>query len=258
MSDPSVPRPPRVLVVEHEAGAPAGLLGTWLVEAGALLDVRRPYAGDALPADLTGHDVLLVLGGSMGAHDDADHPWLTPTKQLLREAAATGVSALGICLGHQLAAAALGGRSDPDPAGQQLGLLDVGWTAAAADDALLGPLTRTARVGLHWNGDVVEPAPAGTVVLARSAGGRLQAARFAPTVRGLQLHPEVDEGIVATWAAEEEHPDRFAAVVTQVAAARDELASAWRPLAAALLATTHQGPPGTASPTGSPVGSPTP
>ena len=227
---------PRVLVVEHEAGAPAGLLGTWLVEAGALLDVRRPYAGDALPADLAGHDVLLVLGGSMGAHDDADHPWLTLTKELLREAAATGVPALGICLGHQLAAAALGGRSAPDPAGQQLGLLEVGWTPAARDDALVGPLTRTAGRGLHWNGDVVAPAPEGTVVLARSPGGRLQAARFAPTVWGLQLHPEVDEAIVATWAAEEEHPDRYAPVVREVAGAHAELERAWRPLAAALLA----------------------
>ncbi|MCW2819322.1 MAG: glutamine amidotransferase class-I [Marmoricola sp.] len=252
------PEQPLVLVVEHEPGAPAGLLGTWLVEAGALLDVRRPHAGDDLPADLAGHDVLLVLGGSMGAHDDAEHPWLAPTKELLREAAATGVSALGICLGHQLAAAALGGRSAPDPAGQQLGLLEVGWTDAATTDVLLGPLTRTARVGLHWNGDVVDPAPAGTVVLARSPGGRLQAARLAPTVWGLQLHPEVDEAIVATWAAEEQRPERFAAVVREVAAARDELEQAWRPLAEALLGTLRAVPRGAQPAAGCPAPSTTP
>ncbi len=229
---------PRVLVVEHEPGAPAGLLGTWLVEAGAELDVRRPHVGEPLPTDLAGHDALLVLGGSMGAHDDADHDWLTPTKDLLVGAARDGVPSLGICLGHQLAAVALGGRSDPDQVDRQLGLLDIGWTPEAADDVLLGGLSGTARRGLHWNGDLVSPAPPGTVVLARSEGGHLQAARFAPTVWGVQWHPEVDETIVATWAAEEPDPDvatRSRRLLAEVAAARDELERSWRPLAAALL-----------------------
>ena len=72
MSEVATRRSVRVLVVEHEPGAPAALLGQWLVDAGAELDVRRPYAGDALPDSLDDHDALLVLGGSMGAHDDAD------------------------------------------------------------------------------------------------------------------------------------------------------------------------------------------
>ena len=67
---------PRVLVVQHQDDCPPALVGDWLTEAGAELDVRRPYAGDALPTDLTGHDAFVVLGGSMGANDDDDHPWL--------------------------------------------------------------------------------------------------------------------------------------------------------------------------------------
>ena len=232
-------RAPRVLVVEHEAQAPAGLLGDWLVEAGAVLDVCRPYLGEPVPADLGGHDVLLVLGGSMGAHDDADAAWLAPTRALLVEAAQRGVPTLGVCLGHQLAAVALGGRSTPNPAGQQLGLLEVGWTPEAVDDPLLGPLSATARRGLQWNGDVVEVRPPGTVVLALAPGGELQAARFAPSVWGVQLHPEVDEHIVADWADDDpgaQPRERLDDVVRRVAAARGELEAAWRPLAASLLA----------------------
>ncbi|SDR84069.1 GMP synthase (glutamine-hydrolysing) [Nocardioides scoriae] len=231
-------RAPRVLVVEHEAQAPAALLGRWLVEAGAVLDVCRPYLGEDLPEDLAGHDVLLVLGGSMGAHDDAEAAWLPGTRALLREAAGSGVPALGVCLGHQLAAVALGGSSRPDPAGQQLGLLAVGWSEEAAADPLLGPLTGTARRGLHWNGDVVQDQPPGTVVLARAPGGELQAARFAPSVWGVQLHPEVDEHVVADWADDDpgEQPrERLDEVVRRVAAARGELEAAWRPLATSLL-----------------------
>ncbi len=233
---------PCVLVVEHEAGAPAGLVGEWLEQAGAVLDVRRPYADGpgALPVDLTRHDALLVLGGSMGAHDDADHAWLAPTKQLVREAALTGVPTLGICLGHQLVAVALGGRSAPNPAGQQLGLLAVGWGDGAPHDALLGSVSGAvsgAERGLHWNDDVVLALPEDAVVLARAPGGEVQAARFAPTVWGVQLHPEVDEQIVAGWGDEDRErlgDQRGAEVARAVGQARAELEAGWRPLATRL------------------------
>ena len=77
-----------ILVVEHEAQCPPGWLGEWLAEAGAEVDVARPYAGDRLPGDLSGHSGMLVLGGEMGAHDDADFEWLTDVKELVRSAVA--------------------------------------------------------------------------------------------------------------------------------------------------------------------------
>src|SRR4051794_16300 len=75
-------KPCHVLVVQHQDNCPPALIGEWLVEAGCVLDVRRPYAGDALPDDLAAHDAFLVLGGSMGANDDDAHDWLPPTKEL--------------------------------------------------------------------------------------------------------------------------------------------------------------------------------
>lgn len=225
----------RVLVIQHEDDCPPAWVGDWLVEAGCTLDVRRPYAGEDQPVDLEDHDALLVLGGAMGANDELAHPWLAPTKELVREATRRGRPTLGICLGHQLVAVALGGEAGPNPRGQQLGLLPLGWTAAAGQDPLTRGLVGTGA-GVHWNDDIVLRPPEGTVALARSGGGELQVARFAPTVWGVQLHPEVDERILATWA--EDDRDRYDEgvldeVLRQVAAARDDLASGWRPLAEA-------------------------
>ncbi|WP_370235281.1 type 1 glutamine amidotransferase [Nocardioides sp.] len=217
-----------LLVVQHEDECPPGLLGRWWADDGCRLDVRRPYAGDALPHDLTEHDALVVLGGHMGADDDATHPWLTSTKQLFRVAAGGGVPALGVCLGHQVAASALGGRVTPNPAGPQTGLLRVGWEEAAGRDALLGDLA-TPRRGVHWNDDVVFVLPAGAVRLATAPGGEVQAARLAPSVWGVQWHPEADVDVVAGWPGTTRALD-------EVRTAGPELVASWRPLAAAFLA----------------------
>jgi len=235
---------PRVLVVEHEQMCPPGWVGEWLADAGATLDLRRPYAGDALPDNLAGHDAYVVLGGSMGANDDADHPWLTRVKHLIRRAAATDVPTLGICLGHQLSAVALGGRVERNPRGQQVGVLDVGWTVDADTDPLLGPIavTRSARPtrAVQWNNDLVIETPPGTVVLAHTPRDEVQAARFAPTVWGVQWHPEAGEDVVRVWAEKDrddaaERGVDLEGYVAAVGAARDELRATWAPLAGLLL-----------------------
>lgn len=214
---------------------PPGWVGEWLEEAGVELDVRRPYRGDELPEALTDHAGLVILGGSMGATDDADHSWLAPVKALVRLAAATGVPTLGICLGHQLCAVALGGRVERNPRGQQVGVLDVGWTDAAATDPLFGALAGPVRA-VQWNNDIVVEMPAGAVVLARTPHAEIQAARFADTVWGVQWHPEAGEEICRGWAEHDrdeaaERGVNLEEYVAQVAGARDELRSTWHALA---------------------------
>lgn len=224
----------RIAVVEHEAACPPAHVGTWLAEAGAALHVVRPWAGDALPEPAS-FDALVVLGGSMGAHDDELHHWLGPLKQQVRDCVADGTPVLGVCLGHQLVAAALGGTSERNPRGQQVGLYAVGWTAEAAHDPLVGELGPVR--GIQWNDDVVTDLPSGTVVLARTPEGELQVARFAGRAWGVQLHPEADELVLASWVEgdRDAHAARGLdtdAVLREIALARAELDAAWRPLAA--------------------------
>ena len=132
---------PVVLVIQHQELCPPGWVGEWLTEEGLRLDVQHPYAGDQLPHDLRGHDGLVVLGGQMGANDDDAYPWLAPTKALVRAGAEQGVPVLGICLGHQLAAAALGGEVVVNPTGARRGVLDTSWADEAAVDGALTAVT---------------------------------------------------------------------------------------------------------------------
>jgi GMP synthase (glutamine-hydrolysing) len=212
-------------------------MGEWLTGAGLVVDVRRPYAGDALPRDLRGHAGMVVLGGEMGAYDDAAHPWLNEVKDLCRTAVATGTPVLGICLGHQLLAVALGGEVARGPHGQQIGVLEVGWTPEAYVDPLLAPVAALDDVpAVQWNNDVVSRLPEGAVVLARTGRAELQAVRFGAAAWGVQWHPEAGVDIIRPWAAHDrddavERGVDVDAYVEDVAAAGERLRRTWRVLA---------------------------
>lgn len=232
-------RRPRVLVIEHEDGCPAAHFGVWLDRAGAELITTRPYLDEAIP-ELADFDGVVVLGGSMGAHDD-HVPWIAPLRDSLRAAADAGQPVLGICLGHQLLAAAYGARSIANPGGQQVGLFDVDWAASARHDALVGDLVTEPRRGVHWNNDVVVELPESAVVLAQTPQGEVQAVRFAPSAWGVQWHPEVDADVLTSWAEgdRDDHLERGIdqqALLAEIDEARVELDHAWEPLASAFVA----------------------
>jgi GMP synthase (glutamine-hydrolysing) len=220
---------PRVLVVQHEADDPIHLLGSWM--EGVDLVVCRAYDGDPIPDSVDGVDGLVVMGGAMGAHDDQKAPWLPATRELIQRAAHAEVPTLGICLGHQLCAVALGGEIVVNPNGRQLGLLEVGWTAQAVDDELMSGLVAPRRA-MHWNDDVVTRLPEGARQLATASTGEVQAARHAPTVWGVQWHPEVDDALAAAWANDGSLPPaEKERVLEELVRSRGDLDDAWRPLA---------------------------
>lgn len=228
-----------LLVVQHQTTCPPGRVGTWLRDAGVELDVRRPYAGEALPADLSGHDGLLVLGGQMGCRDDEVAPWLPAVRDLISTAAKGGTPALGICLGHQLAAVALGGKVGRNPGGRTIGVLTVGSTDQLAVDAVLA-----ASAGApvpQWNDDIVTRLPEGAIALADNQRGDLLVARLAPTVWGVQGHPEADLDIVTAWAASDADAPEVEgidvpAALAAVERAQPAIEAAWRPVTEAFAA----------------------
>src|SRR4051794_15046996 len=188
-----------VLVVQHEPETPAGWVGDGLTAAGARLATCRPYAGEAIPSDARDWDGVLVLGGAMDSWDDDGTPWLPATRELVRAAEDARVPVLGICLGHQLAAVALGGTVGRNPAGPTLAVLPVGWSSPASEDPVFSRLRLTEAV--HWNNDVVLDVPPGGTVMARSPDGAVQAARLGAGVWGVQFHPEAGYAIVGDWVA---------------------------------------------------------
>lgn len=225
----------RVLVVQHEVGAPAGWFGDALQSFGCRITVATPYDGSPLPG-LDGFAGLLVLGGAVDSWDDEAAPWLPGTRDLVRRAERDGVPTLGICLGHQIAAHALGGRPGRNPAGRTVGVEPVGWLPAAEEDPLLSSATG-ARRALHWNRDVVLRLPPGATLLARSEDGAVQAARLGRSVWGIQSHPEVDARIVEEWLTEEwdmlreQERELLGELVEDVAAEEHSLTTSWLPLA---------------------------
>jgi GMP synthase (glutamine-hydrolysing) len=192
----------RLLVVQHEPDCPPGLLGDAAAATGLDLEVVEA-PGQPVPAGLDGAGGLAVLGGTMGVYDGGAFPHLEPTMALLRHAAARDVPALGICLGAQLAAHALGGRAYLGAAGMEMGWNRLRLTAAGRADPVVGQLGEPATV-LLWHKDTFD-LPPGAELLASGTLYPNQAFRLGSVV-AIQFHPEVDAGLLAAWYADTQAP----------------------------------------------------
>ena len=191
----------RALVVTHSASEGVANLGEWLRDAGLELEVVEPWDGDAVPADPTSYDAVVVMGGPQQAYDDTSAPWLRATKDLLRAAVAESVPTLGVCLGAQLLAEATGGRVEKGDAGPELGARLVAKRDAAWGDELFGDVPLTPVV-VQWHEDAIVDLPPGAVHLASSPRYAHQAFRVGERAWGLQFHIETPPEMVRHWGAE--------------------------------------------------------
>jgi GMP synthase (glutamine-hydrolysing) len=184
------------LLVQHVAFEGPGAIAGAITDTGADLTVLRMDRGDALPSPAAMTDVagLVVMGGPMSVHDDL--PWLADERALLRAAVDAGRPVLGVCLGAQQLAAALGASVLQGPA-PEWGVGEVHLTAEADHDPVFGPAP-TPLPCMHWHGDTFA-LPEGAVRLAGNAAYENQAFRFGDRAYGLQFHVEVTASLVAHW-----------------------------------------------------------
>jgi GMP synthase (glutamine-hydrolysing) len=135
----------------------------------------------------------------MGVHDTDEFPWLETERRWIADTVGSGVAVLGVCLGAQLLAAALGASVTTGPS-PEIGVGQVELTAEGRADPVLGPEGDRVEV-IHWHGDTFE-IPDGAVHLAKGERYRNQAFRYGPRVYGLQFHVEVDDAMAEAWAPE--------------------------------------------------------
>jgi len=187
----------RAHCLQHVAAEGPAYIADWLAEAGHALTITRLYDGERLP-EVPDVDLLVVMGGPMGANDDATVSWLAGEVAFIREVIGAGIPVLGVCLGAQLVARALGAavHANPEP---EVGWFPVRSVAHARDDAFTFPTELTV---FHWHGDTFE-LPEGAVRLASSDACANQAFQFGDRVLALQCHlevtPEAVAGMVATF-----------------------------------------------------------
>ncbi len=188
----------RLLVLQHITVEHPGIFRDFLKEDGVDWDAVELDGGEPIPS-LAGYDALWVMGGPMDVWEEERYPWLVDEKAVIREAVSErGMPFLGICLGHQLLADALGGAVAP-MAQPEVGILDVELTPAGRSDPLLAGLPQGFKC-LQWHdAEVVEPPPDATV-LAGSSRCAVQALRVGENAYGLQYHVELTASTVSEWA----------------------------------------------------------
>ena len=189
----------KLLVFQHIDCEHPGSLRQFLRRDGIEWDAVELDAGEPIP-DLDGYDALWVMGGPMDVWDVDEHPWLIPEKAAIR----TWVRDLekpflGLCLGHQLLADALGGTCGPQVPGE-IGVLDVTLTEAGRRDPLFKGLPSDQKC-LQWHSVRVAQAPEDTIVLASSPACPIQAMRIGRNAWSMQYHVEVEPDTVSNWAA---------------------------------------------------------
>lgn len=183
------------LAIRHVAFEDLGTLGTVLDERGVAVRMIEAGADDIAALDPLAPDLVVVLGGPIGATEDYLYPFLADEARLLTARLAAGRPVLGFCLGAQLMARALGARVVANPAGKEIGWSELTLTEAGRASALAG---LAGLPVLHWHGDTFE-LPDGATLLASTAITPNQAFSWGPAALALQFHPEVGARGLERW-----------------------------------------------------------
>jgi GMP synthase-like glutamine amidotransferase len=187
------------LVLQHLSVEHPGIFRDFFAADGIRLQTVELDAGEPIP-DLGGFAFMIAMGGPQDVWQEAEHAWLVPEKAAIRHFVAEMKRPfLGICLGHQLLAEAIGGKVGKCETAE-VGVLGVSKTAAGKQDRLLAGTPDPMSV-LQWHGAEVKALPQGAAVLAGSPVSPVQIFRYGEYAYGLQCHVEISKVTVDEWAA---------------------------------------------------------
>jgi GMP synthase-like glutamine amidotransferase len=209
----------KVLAVIHHAESGAGVFPEVVAQRGHQLELWSP-SEEPLPRVLAEFGALITFGGGMQADQDEAHPWLGIELDALRAAVNAGIPTLGVCLGGQLLARALGGSVGPAPRPER-GWMEIELTQDGQADALFAGLPRALEV-YQWH-SYQFGLPPQAVLLARSPTSP-QCFRVGNCAWGLQWHPEVTGDSILQWAQEYRPPPDGVPESIDVAALRSAVA----------------------------------
>jgi GMP synthase-like glutamine amidotransferase len=214
----------RAHYLQHVPFEGLGSIEHWLESNGYEITQTRFYESTDLP-DIEAIDLLVIMGGPMSVNDEDQFPWLVSEKQFIREVIGSGKSVLGVCLGAQMIANAMGAIVYPNIV-KEIGWFPIHGVESAQSDTFSFPPSETV---FHWHGETFD-LPPGAIRLAKSQGCVNQAFQLGKSVIGLQFHlettPELawqivshcrDELIPSTYIQTEKRilsvsPDRYKSI----------------------------------------------
>lgn len=186
----------KLLVCQHVAHEALGTLAPLFKGAGFRIRYVNFGRHPDLKPSLDGYHGLVILGGPMNVDETSIHPHLAFEVTMIEEALKQNIPILGICLGAQLIAKALGARVAKNPV-KEIGWYDISITAEGKNDPILKHFKPVEKI-FQWHGDTFD-IPAGALHLLSSELCLNQAFRFGDRVYGFQFHLEVDRRMIERW-----------------------------------------------------------
>jgi len=187
----------KVLILQHGAHVDAGSILNWCAKRNAEISFIKLYEPNP-HFDFTEQvDLMVVLGGIMSVNDEQELSWLKPEKRFIRQMIESNTPVLGICLGAQLIATALGATVNANPS------VEIGWhrvhKVSSIQDVFQFP---ESLQGFHWHNETFQ-LPPNAIRLAESDACKNQGFQIGDRIIGLQFHPEVTLETIDLWIEDE-------------------------------------------------------